>query len=115
VNAVTTAAQFVSIISFLAYGASCLLSKKMIVEFRRYQMPQLRLITGALQIFASIVLAVGFFYPVLAAAASFGLGLQMVIGLGVRVRIKDKAIEMMPALFFCLLNFFIFWQRYGEL
>ena len=112
---ITIAAQLISSISYFLYGASCLLSKKMILEFERYGMPQYRVMTGVLQILASIGLVVGFFNVWLVLISSLGLALQMVVGLAVRIRIKDSIIQAMPALFFCALNIFIFYRRYLEL
>ncbi len=86
----------------------------MILEFERYGMPEYRVITGVLQILASIGLIAGFLNTWLAVISSLGLALQMVFGIGVRVRIKDSIAQTLPALLFCVLNIFIFYRRYLE-
>lgn len=111
----TTAAQIISMVSFFFYGASCLLSKRMIIEFERYRMSQYRIITGALQILASIGLMAGFFETWFAVLASAGLAVQMLCGVAVRIRIKDSLFQTSPAVFFCILNLFIFYRRFLEI
>ncbi|MBC7754240.1 MAG: DoxX family protein [Moraxellaceae bacterium] len=103
-------AQFMASIAFFFYGSSCLQSKRMIIEFERYGLAKYRAITGILQILGSIGLIVGFFDPRFTLAASLGLSVQMFLGAIVRFRIKDSLIQASPALFFCGLNLFIFWQ-----
>ena len=112
---ITIAAQLISSISYFYYGASCLLSKKMILEFERYGMSQYRVMTGVLQILTSIGLIAGFLNIWLVLISALGLALQMLFGLVVRVRLKDSITQALPALFFCALNIFIFYRRYLEL
>lgn len=108
-------AQLLSSVSYFYYGASCLLSKEMILEFKRYGMPQYRVMTGVLQILASIGLIAGFLNIWLVLISSIGLALQMLFGLVVRIRLKDAVMQTVPAVFFCALNIFIFYRRYLEL
>ncbi|MBC7466962.1 MAG: DoxX family protein [Bdellovibrio sp.] len=97
-------------IAFFFYGSSCLSSKRMINEFERYGLAKYRTITGVLQILGSVGLMAGFFNPWFTLVASLGLMLQMFLGIIVRIRIKDSLLQASPALFFCVLDFFIFWQ-----
>ena len=82
----------------------------MVIEFKRYGLSEYRAITGVLQILGSVGLMVGFFNPWFTLVASLGLTLQMFLGVIVRIRIKDSFLQASPALFFCVLDFFIFWQ-----
>lgn len=103
---------FFNAFCFLFYGASCLFSKKMKVEFNRFQLTdQHRNLTGILQLLGAIGLVIGLIgSDVLAILASAGLSLLMFIGVGVRVKIKDPVLDTLPAAFFALLNFFITYQ-----
>jgi len=89
-------------LAFLAYGTSCLLSKHMIAEFRRYGLAQYRILTGTLQVMASAGLLLGLIVPAVGGAAAAGLALQMACGLGVRVKIGDPWWRCLPAAAFML-------------
>ena len=86
----------------------------MISEFDRFRMPGFRKITGILQILAGLGLTVGLFspflFPWITSTSTSGLALQMLVGIGVRIRIKDKWFQILPALFFLILNLFIFYR-----
>ncbi|MDR9400617.1 MAG: DoxX family protein [Psychroflexus sp.] len=103
---------FFNAFCFLFYGASCLFSKKMKLEFNRFQLNDLhRQLTGALQLLGAIGLIIGLLSTgILAMLASAGLSLLMFLGVGVRMRIKDSIVDTLPATFFALLNFFITYQ-----
>ena len=105
------AAQIFSLVSFGAYGAGCLLSKRMVGEFERYRMPSYRVLTGWLQMAASGGLALGFYIRPLALAASAGLAMMMFVAVAVRFKIRDSWVATLPALGFCLLNLYIFLQN----
>lgn len=83
-------------ISFLAYGYSCLSSKHMELEFRRYGLSKYRKLTGALQLLAACGLFVGIFSPSIGGLAAAGLALQMACGLGVRIKIADPWYLCLP-------------------
>ena len=93
-----------SALSFLAYGTLCLTTPYMVAEFERYGMPEIRVLTGTLQILAAAGLLIGFAVPKLGALAAAGLALQMVVGLGVRIRIEDPVVQMMPAALYLVVN-----------
>lgn len=101
------AAQIVSMSAFVFYGLSCMFSKRMVVEFDRYGFGKFRFLTGLLQFLAAIALFIGLFLPYVTTIASFGLATQMILGIGVRLKIKDSFVQTTPALFFCILNFYI--------
>lgn len=84
-------------LSFFGYGISCLFSPHMVTEFERYKLARFRVLTGALQVIASIALAIGYFIPLVAGLSAGGLALQMACGLGVRIRIGDNWVQCLPA------------------
>lgn len=101
-----TAIVFTSL-SFLAYGASCLLAQRMQAEFARYGLARFRTLTGVLEILGAIGLLVGLAVPLPGFMAASGLTLLMLGGVAVRVRIRDSFLQMLPAVFYLLLNGYI--------
>jgi uncharacterized membrane protein YphA (DoxX/SURF4 family) len=97
-------------IAFIVYGVQCLVSTRMREEFSRYGFPQLRQLTGGLEILAGLGLLVGLRWaPVLTVAS--GILLIMMIGaLLIRIRIKDGIVRSLPALVLVALNGFIFFE-----
>lgn len=77
-------------------------------EFERYQLKNLRVLTGTLQILASLVLLLGFLNPIFAAAAALFLSVMMFVAFFVRLRIRDPWFLMVPALGYMVLSLYIF-------
>lgn len=101
-------AQALSALGFLGYGAGCLTSQIMKDEFLRYGLPQLRVLTGTLQLLAAIGLLLGFIWPVCAMLAALGLSLMMGFAVVVRLRIRDPISGFLQAFVCLLLNLLIF-------
>lgn len=103
---------FFNAFCFLFYGASCLFSQKMKLEFYRFQLQDWhRQVTGIMQLLGAIGLIIGLLNTgILAMLASGGLSLLMFLGVGVRIKINDPIADTLPASFFALLNFFITYQ-----
>lgn len=99
--------QWILIISFLVYGASCLVSEKNRLEFERYQMLRFRKIVGLSQLAACAGLLLGFYIPWLIPLTALGLSVMMFGAVLVRLRIKDNALQTAPALFYFLLSLFL--------
>lgn len=107
----TAVAVGISSASFAWYGLSCLSSQAMVVEFERFRLARYRVLTGVLQVAASVGLVAGLLIgvrgrPLLIASAG-GLTIMMLLALLVRRRIKDPLFAAVPALLFFLLNAFI--------
>lgn len=63
-----------SSLAFIYFGAQCFYSKFIFDEFKRYQLPKFRKLTGYLQLSGSVGLLVGLYYnPLLLLLASTGL------------------------------------------
>jgi uncharacterized membrane protein YphA (DoxX/SURF4 family) len=107
-NHLLEVAQAISAAGFLGYGLACLVTRRMRDEFARYQVPKLRVVTGALQIAAGIGLVVGYAYPVSALLASLGLSLMMLVALWVRLKIKDPFAGFLQAFVCLLINLYVF-------
>lgn len=93
-----------SALAFLGFGAACLTTQAMRLEFARYGLPQYRALTGALQLAGATGLVFGTWFAPVGLAAALGLALQMAAGVSVRVHIRDKWFQCIPAAFFCIVN-----------
>jgi len=89
--------------AFLFYGVLCLVSPAMAVEFERYRLPRLRVLTALLEIAGALGLLLGP-TPHWQAAAALGLCGLMFGALLVRVRIRDPWYAMLPAGLLLLAN-----------
>ncbi|MBP2830703.1 DoxX family protein [Aquimarina sp. U1-2] len=99
---------FISAISFLFYGISCLFSTRMKNEFIRFGLAKRRTLTGILQLIGGVGLILGYFFsPTLLILSSGGLALLMILGFGVRLKIKDPILAAIPALVYAILNIYI--------
>jgi len=97
-----------SAISFLAYGSACFLSAHMKREFDRYHFGSQRALVGGLQFCAATGLLAGLSQPWMGRAASAGLAVMMLVAVIVRIKIKDTPLKTTPALFYLVLNAYLF-------
>ena len=97
-----------SAVSFVFFGLACLKSEKMHSEFARYGLNRWRTTVGTLQLLGAAGLLVGFWSDTIAAIASAGLMLIMFLGVYVRLKIHDTPLQTLPALFYMVLNAWIF-------
>ncbi len=103
-----TIAQIISSILFAWYGMSALFSESMVDEFKRYRLARFRVLTGLLQVAASLGIIVGHFYRPILLISAGGLATMMILGVITRVKIKDPLPAALPAFALCLLNLLIF-------
>ena len=100
-------ARIISVISFGFYGIACFTSSRMRLEFERYGVPELRQLTGGLQIAGALGIVVGYWcWPILALSAG-GLTLMMIYAVITRFKIRDPLYAALPALSLALLNAYI--------
>lgn len=100
-------AQGISALLFLWYGMGCFLSKQMMREFDRYGLPQLRVLTGILQIAGGLGIIVGHFYHPLLLMAAGGLAMMMLVALITRFKIRDPLYAALPSFSLFVLNLYI--------
>ncbi len=98
----------ISSLSFLAYGISYFASPKMKSEFIRFGLGGLGMFTAILEILGALGLLVGLMFNYILLISSGGLALLMFLGVAVRLRVKDSLWDLLPALFFLVLNSYIF-------
>ena len=92
---------------FLYYGLSVLFSDAMVSEFDQFGLPNLRKVTGLLELLGAVGLIVGYLMPPLVIAASGGLALLMACGLAVRYRSGSSLQDSLAALVMLLINLYI--------
>lgn len=96
-----------SSLAFLVYGCLCLFSSSMLVDFQRFGLERLRMLTGFLEVVGGSGLLVGLKWPPALCISSAGLSLLMLIGFGVRLRMRDSLVQSLPSLALMLINAFI--------
>ena len=99
-----------SSLSFLTYGVSYFISPNMKSEFKRFGLEKLGLLTVILEIVGAVGLLVGLQINPILLIASGGLATLMLLGVFVRLKMKDGLWVSLPALFFMILNFYIFYK-----
>jgi len=78
-------------------------------EFQRFGLEKIGLVTIILEILGAIGLIVGFWYNSIMILSSLGLALLMLVGVIVRIRLRDSIKVTLPALFYMVLNSYVFW------
>lgn len=101
-----------SSLSFFVYVAAYFVDPHMKQEFKRFNMKKLGFVVILLEFLGAFGLLLGLKYGVLLSVSSFGLGLAMFCGLLVRLRLKDTLWIIAPALFYMVLNFYIFTESF---
>ena len=121
---VTLIISLFSGISFIVYGISSFRSKRMISEFQRWGYGNQRKLIGCFQLIGGAGLIYGSIFVIntfdsngslvnsnnVLAGSSLILTIMMLGAVFVRIDIKDKFINILPATFYAILNFMIFYN-----
>ncbi len=94
--------------SFLFYGVTYFFSLKMKAEFKRFGLEHFGTVVAFLQLFGAIGLFIGLYNYPLSLISSGGLTLLMFYAILVRIKLRDSFLLTLPALFYFLINLFIF-------
>lgn len=111
-------------ISFIVYGITSFTSKRMISEFQRWGYGNQRKLIGCFQLIGGAGLIFGSLFVIntfdsndslinsnnILAGSSLILTIMMLGAVFVRIDIKDKFINILPATFYAILNFIIFYN-----
>ena len=100
-------ARAVSILAFLFYGITCLITTRMVAEFERYRLARVRRMVGALELLGAIGMLAGYAYPPLLIVSAAGLTMLMLLGVATRIRIGDSLTRTLPAIAFFVVNGFV--------
>ena len=95
---------------FIIYGIFCAGTSSMVADFQRFGLPNLRVLTGVLEVLGGLGLLVGLKWRPAALISSAGLALLMLIAFGVRLKMRDSVAQSTPSLVLMLLNLFLFVQ-----
>jgi hypothetical protein len=98
-----------SSLCFVGYSISYFISPHMKNEFERFNLKRLSLFIIILELLGAFGLLVGLFCNPILLISSSGLSLLMLFGLITRIKMKDNFLVSFPALFFMILNGFIFY------
>lgn len=98
----------ISSLSFLTYGVSYFTSPHMKSEFKRFGLEKFGLLTAVFEIGGALGLLAGLMINAILLISSGGLALLMVFGILARLRVKDSLWVSLPALFYMVLNSYIF-------
>ena len=100
----------ISSLSFLGYGIAYFISPQMKSEFKRFGLEKVGTLTAVLELLGAVGLLVGLKIHLILLISAGGLALLMFLGVAVRVKNKDSLWISLPATFFMLLNFYIFYM-----
>lgn len=107
---INTICILISSLSFFAYVVSYFTSSHMKNEFKRFNLEKLGLLAIVLQFIGATGLIVGLKFNPILIISSLGLALLMFFGLIVRIKLKDSLWVSIPALFYMVLNSYIFFM-----
>jgi hypothetical protein len=77
------------------------------LEFQRYKVPQLRQLTGGLQIAGSLGILAGYWFRPILVFSAGGLTVMMIYAVVTRFKIRDSLYATLPAFSLILLNAYI--------
>ena len=100
----------ISGLSFLSYGISLFISKKMKTDFVRFDLKKYTTLVGVLEILGGLGLIIGIVFEIFVTISSFGLATLMLLGVFTRIKVRDNFELIIPALFFLVLNSYIFYE-----
>ena len=104
-----TICTLISSLSFLTYAFSYFYGPHMKNEFKRFGLEKIGLTTVLLEITGALGLLIGLKFYFILMISSLGLALLMFAGLIVRIKLKDSIWISLPAVFYMILNAYIFW------
>ena len=94
----------------MGYGIAYFKSTKMKSEFNRFGLEKAGVLTAILEILGALGLLVGLKIHLILVVSAAGLAVLMLLGVAVRIKVRDKLWVTLPALFFMLLNAYIFFM-----
>ena len=95
--------------SFFGYAASYFMYPNMKSEFKRFGLEKFGFFVIITQFLGATGLIIGLAFHPFLIIASLGLAIQMFAGVLVRIKMKDSIWISLPALFYMVLNAYIFW------
>ena len=84
------------------------------LEFERYKVPQMRQLTGGLQIAGALGIVAGYWFRSILALSAGGLMLMMIYAVFTRFKIRDPLYAALPAFSLALLNAYIVFTAFSN-
>lgn len=100
----------ISSLSFMGYGIAYFSSKKMKSEFQRFGLEKVGALTAILEILGAIGLLLGLKIHLILLVSAAGLAVLILLGVAVRIKVRDTLWVTLPALFYMILNAYIFFM-----
>ena len=101
-------------ISFIAYGINSFVSKRMIREFKRWELADKRIAIGVCQCIGGLGLLLGFKFDIAIRISAIFIIIMMLVAILVRIRIRDNISDILPAIAYVLLCAVILYEQlYG--
>ncbi len=97
-------------VSFIIYGYSSFISRRMKSEYARWGYNNQRKIVGSLQLLGGIGLILGLQINILLITTSFCFIMMMTMAIFIRVKIKDNITDVLPAITYLFLSILIFYN-----
>jgi hypothetical protein len=98
----------ISSMSFMGYGIAYFISPQMKIEFKRFGLEKAGTLTAVLELLGGAGLLAGLKFHLILLISAGGLAILMFLGVAIRLKVKDSFWITLPALFFMILNSFIF-------
>ncbi len=94
----------------MGYGIAYFSSTKMKSEFKRFGLEKAGALTAILEILGAVGLLIGLKIHLILLVSAAGLAVLMLLGVAIRINVRDTLWVTLPALFFMILNTFIFFM-----
>ncbi len=98
----------ISSLSFLGYGIAYFISPQIKNEFKRFGLEKVGTLIAVLELLGAVGLLVGLKIQLILLISAGGLAILMFLGVAIRIKVKDSLWISLPALFFMVLNSYIF-------
>ena len=103
-----TALILISSLSFMGYGIAYFKSSELKNEFKRFGLEKAGALTAVLELLGALGLLIGLMYQPILLISAGGLAILMLLGVAVRIKVRDTLWVTLPALFYMVLNAYIF-------
>lgn len=103
-----TILSLISSLSFIGYGIAYFKSPQMKSEFKRFGLEKAGALTAVLELLGAVGLLAGLKFHLILLISAGGLAILMFLGVAIRIKVKDSFWTLLPALFFMILNSYIF-------
>ncbi len=92
----------------MGYGIAYFKSTEMKNEFKRFGLEKAGALTAVLELLGALGLLIGLMYQPILLISAGGLAILMLLGVAVRIKVRDTIWVTLPALFYMVLNAYIF-------